>query len=378
MKSNDKNYAIMLEVLKQRISLARQRALLTVNRELLQLYWETGNSILQQQAARGWGAKVIDKLAADLKAAFPDIKGFSVRNIKYMRAFAEAWPDFLQQPAAKSQLPEIQGLTIVQADPAQSQKTPQPAVFVQEPLAQISWYHHTTLLDTVKDTRHRIFYIKKTIANGWSRNVLLQQIKSQLHLRLGTSITNFENTLPKAQSDLARETLKNPYLFDFLGLTEEIQERELEKALIQHMKKFLLELGRGFAYVGNQFNLVVEDDDYYLDLLFYNYQLHCFVVFELKVGDFKPEFAGKLNFYINTINGQIKGPEDKPSIGVLLCKTPNKTVVEYSLKGIESAMGVSEYELTRALPKKLKVGMPSIQELENEMEKVSKKPKGKS
>lgn len=251
MKSNDKNYAIMLEALKQKISQARQRALLTVNRELLQLYWETGNSILQQQAARGWGAKVIDKLAADLKTAFPDIKGFSVRNIKYMRAFAVAWPQFVQQPAAHI--------------PGEGNQSGQN---VQQAAAQLPWGHHQLLLDKLDTAAQRTFYVQKAIQNGWSRHVLAAQVASRLHLRQGKSITNFETSLPGPQGDLARESLRSPYIFDFLAMGEAMQERELERALMQHMKKFLLELGRGFAYVGNQFNLVVEDDDYYLDLLF--------------------------------------------------------------------------------------------------------------
>ena len=244
---------------------------------------------------------------------------------------------------------------------------------MQAPLAQLSWYHHITLLDKVKDPITRLFYIEKAGKNGWSRDVMVLQIESKLHQRQGKAITNFENTLPPLQSDLAKETLKNPYLFDFLSIGEEMQERELEKALMQHIKKFLLELGRGFAYVGNQFNIVVQEDDYFLDLLFYNYHLHCFIVFELKIGKFKPEYAGKLNFYINTADEQIKGKEDKPTIGVLLCKTPNHTVVKYALKGIKTPMGVADYEFAKALPKNLKSELPSIEELETALESEAKK-----
>lgn len=348
------DYQVIIHDLKQKIRSARQQVALTVNKQLLLIYWEIGRTILEQQKKEGWGTKIIDRLVVDLKTEFPDMRGFSVRNVKYMRAFAEAYPHF----------------PIVQEALAQTQHAENEKVeFVQEALAQITWYHHITLLDKVKEPKNRLFYIQKTIENGWSRNVMLHQIESSLHLRQGAAISNFKSTLPKPQSDLARETIKNPYLFDFVGIGEEMQERELERALVSNIKKFMLELGKGFAYVGNQFNLVVEEDDYFLDLLFYNYHLHCFVVFELKVGDFKPEFAGKLNFYINTVNGKIKGADDKPTIGVLLCKTPNKTVVKYSLQGIDAPMGVSEYQFTKALPEELQSELPTIEALEQELEK---------
>jgi predicted nuclease of restriction endonuclease-like (RecB) superfamily len=371
MAGPDKNYYDILESLKEKIRIGRQKAASLVNTQLLGIYWEIGNTILQQQQKEGWGTKVIDRLTADLKTEFPDMKGLSVRNIKYMRAFAEAYPQFVQPVAAQIQTIEGHANPIVQATPAQLRNVTEKSQnqFVQGSLAQLSWYHHTTLLDKVKNAATRIFYVRKTIENGWSRNMMAHQIESGLHLRQGKAITNFELTLPKPQSDLAKETLKNPYVFDFLGVGEEMQERELEKALVQHIKRFMLELGRGFTYAGNQYNLRVEGDEYFLDLLFFNYHLDCFVVFELKVGEFKPEFAGKLNFYINTIDEQIKLPHHKQTIGVLLCKTPNETVVKYALKGIETPMGVTEYELTNALPKQLKAEMPTIEELEQEMEK---------
>ncbi len=221
-----------------------------------------------------------------------------------------------------------------------------------------------------------MFYAQKAAENGWSRNILLEQIRSGLHHRQGKAITNFDNTLPRPQSDLAKETLKNSYAFDFLGLSEKVQERELEKGLINHLKKFMLELGRGFAYVGNQYNLLVEDDEYFLDLLFYNTRLHCFVIFELKIGEFKPEYAGKLNFYINTIDAQVKTAVDKPTIGVLLCKTPNETVVKYSLFGISTPIGVAQYELAKVLPEELIAEMPTAEELESELEQEAEKLQG--
>lgn len=297
--------------------------------------------------------------------------GLSARNLRYMREFANAYPPAIwQQPAAKLEESKgSKGKKSILQQPAAKLATE----FVQLPIAQLPWGHNCLLLDKLKTPKERLFYATKAVKNGWSREVLSIQIQSGLHLRQGNAITNFDATLPQPESDLARETLKNPYLFDFIGIGEEVQERDLEKALIQHIKHFMLELGRGFAYVGNQYNLKVEADDYFLDLLFYNYHLRCFVVFELKVGEFKPEFAGKLNFYINTIDEQIKGKEDKNTIGVLLCKTPNETVVKFALKGIKAPIGVADYELAQALPRQLKGEMPTIEELEQELEKETEK-----
>ena len=353
MSLPQRNYLNILESLKERIRQARFRAAFTVNAELLKLYWEIGNTIIEQQKQEGWGAKIIDRLAIDLKTEFPDFKGLSIRNLKYMRAFAEAYPQFMQQGAA-----QIENVELLPSIP-----------IVQQAAAQLPWGHHQVVLDKVKEPQQRLFYIQKCIENGWSRNILSEQIASNLYERQGKAITNFKHTLPQVQSDLVQQTLKSPYVFDFISLSEEIKERELEKGLIQHLKKFMLELGKGFAYVGNQKNLVVEGDDFFLDLLFYNYHLRCFVVFELKVGDFEPEFAGKLNFYVNTVNEQMKGADHEPTIGVLLCKTPNETVVKYSLKGIGSPIGVADYELARALPKQLKGEIPTVEEFEAEIEK---------
>jgi predicted nuclease of restriction endonuclease-like (RecB) superfamily len=375
-----KNYGTILSNLKQRIRSAQLQASLTVNTQLLQLYWDIGSIIVQQEKIAGWGAKVVDQLAKDLNRDFPDMKGLSPRNLRYMRDFALAYPNFtiLQAPLAKLEKGKIQEDSILQAPlaklPKNSKTTPQknkkenttnnPKNHPQDFLCQLSWYHHITLLDKIKDASTRWFYIEKTVANKWSRNTMALQIEGQLHKRQGKAITNFDQALPIHQSGLAKEILKNPYLFDFLGIHEEMEERELEKVLMLHIKKFLLELGRGFAYVGNQFNILIENDEYFLDLLFYNYQLHCFVVFELKIGKFKPEYAGKLNFYINTIDEQVKGIHDKPTIGVLLCKTHNDTVVKYALKGIKSPIGIAQYEFVNALPKNLKSGLPSMEELE--------------
>jgi predicted nuclease of restriction endonuclease-like (RecB) superfamily len=347
----DKDYGKVLQLLKEKIRQARLRAARNVNKQLLLLYHEIGSAILEQEKTGGWGAKVIDTLARDLKIEFPDMTGLSKRNLRYMKEFSAAYP-ILQPPAAKLQETENQVI-----------------VFVQPVVAQIPWTHHTLILDKLKTERERLFYIQKTAENGWSKSVLVLQIESGLYQRQGKAINNFSNTLPVYESDLAGEMFKSPYIFEFLNLSEEAKEKELELGLIQHLKKFMLELGRGFAYVGNQYNLQVEGDDFFLDLLFYNTRLHCYVVFELKIGEFKPEYAGKLNFYLNTVDAQIKTPEDKPTIGILLCKTPNKTIVEYALRGIDKPMGVADFELKKYLPAELENGLPTVSELEAELEK---------
>ena len=328
-------YAEFLADLKERIRRARIKATLSANRELILLYWEIGRMILERQRKEGWGSKVIDRLAQDLRREFPDMKGFSARNLKYMRAFAEAYPD---------------------------------KEFVQQVAAQIPWFHHCTLLDKVKNPAERIWYIQQTIEHGWSRNILVHQIESGLYHRKGKAITNFDRTLPAPQSDLAQEILKDPYVFDFLGLTENIRERELERQLIARIRDFLLELGVGFAFVGSQVHLEVGGEDFYLDLLFYHLKLRCYVVIELKTGEFKPEYAGKMNFYLSAVDDLLRHPDDKPSIGIILCKSKNKVIVEYALRDTTKPIGVSSYRLTRALPEELKSSLPSVEELERELE----------
>lgn len=353
MKSIPVNYQDVVAGLKEKIRTARLKVAVAANIELLKIFWEIGTTIISEQKKEKWGAKVIDRLAADLKMEFPDFKGLSVRNLKYMKTFAEAWPDFGIVQAAPAQLDVIDN---------------QQNTIVQALLAQLTWYHHTTLLDKIKDRGKRLFYVQKTVENGWSRDIMVHQIEINLFERTGKVINNFANTLPAFHSDLAQQTMKNPYIFDFLSFSEDIKERELEKALIAHLKKFMLELGKGFAYVGNQKNLIVDGDDFFLDLLFFNYHLNCFVVFELKIGDFKPEYTGKLNFYVNTINEQLKGANHKPTIGILLCKTPNETVVKYSLQGIESPIGVSDYQFAKSLPAELRGEIPTVEELEQQID----------
>ena len=328
------NYADWLAELKTRIHSAQQRATLAVNRELVLLYWQIGHDILARQAEQGWGRKVIERLAEDLRQAFPEMKGFSPRNLKYMRAFAEAWPE---------------------------------AEFVQEVLAQLPWYHQLALLDKLPGPGTRRWYAAKAIEHNWSRNVLVMQIESRLLERSGTAVSNFPATLPKPNSDLAHESLKDPYRFDFLGLTDEAQEREIENALVTHVTEFLLELGAGFAFVGRQVLLDVGGDEFFIDLLFYHLKLRCYVVIELKGGKFKPDHLGQLGFYMTAVDRQIKHPQDNPTIGLLLCKSKNKVVAEYALGDKSQPMGIAEYKLLESLPAELQTSLPSIEQIEREL-----------
>ncbi len=330
-------YNDFLSELKTRISHAQLRAAVAVNKELVLLYWQIGRDILHRQQQQGWGAKVINRLATDLQQAFPEIKGFSLRNLKYMRAFAQAYPD---------------------------------EQFVQQLVAQIPWGHNVRILDTVKDSVEREWYIKQTIQYGWSRNVLVHQIESQLYHRQGKAITNFDLTLSKPQSELAQQLLKDPYSFDFLNLGEEILERDLERALINHIRDFLLELGVGFAFVGSQYHLEVGGEDFYIDLLFYHLRLRCYVVIDLKIEEFKPEFSGKMNFYVSAVDDLLRHPDDQPTIGIILCKSKNKVIAEYSLRDMNKPIGVSVYQLRNNLPKGLQGNLPTVEQLEAELEIV--------
>lgn len=327
-------YADWLAELKVRVHRAQQRAALSVNRELVLLYWQIGRDILDRQARLGWGAKVIERLALDLRKSFPDIKGFSRANLMYMRAFAEAWPD-----------DEI----------------------VQQLVGRLPWGHNLVLLTKLKDMEIRCRYAERAIEHGWSRNTLNIHIETRLLEREGRAVTNFEVCLPAPDSDLARDTLKDPYLFDFLGIGKEANEREIESAIVHHITHFLLELGAGFAFVGRQVHLDVDGEDFFIDLLFYHLKLRCYVVVELKTGVFKPEYAGQLNFYLSAVDAQLKAEQDNPSIGLLLCKERNRLVAEYALRDMAKPMGVAEYQLVAALPKELEASLPSIERIEREM-----------
>ncbi|MGL4825697.1 MAG: PDDEXK nuclease domain-containing protein [Alphaproteobacteria bacterium] len=325
------SYTKLLADLKQRVAASRYKAALSVNKELILLYHHIGRQILEAQESQGWGAKVIGQLSKDLKSEFPEMKGFSPRNLSYMRKFAQTYPE---------------------------------VEFVQEVLAQLTWYHHLTLLDKLSDQQIRLFYVKHAIEYGWSRNIMVMQIERSLHKRQGQAITNFKDRLPSPQSDLAHYTLKDPYIFDFLSIGDEAHEREVEKALVHHMEKFLLELGAGFAFVGRQYHLDVGDQDFYIDLLFYHLKLRCFVVIELKDKDFKPEYAGKMNFYLSAVDDLVKHETDQPSIGLILCKNKNNILAEYALRDMTKPIGLAEYRLQDALPDNLKTELPTIEELE--------------
>ena len=327
-------YADWLVELKSRIHTAQQRATLAVNRELVLLYWQIGCDILARQQAQSWGAKVIERLAHDLRTAFPDMKGFSRANLLYMRAFAEAWPE---EP------------------------------IVQQLVGRLPWGHNLVLLTRLKDSGQRTAYARAAVDHGWSRNVLNIHIETRLLERTGQAATNFELTLPKPQSDLARESLKDPYRLDFLGLGREAGERAIEHALVKHVTEFLLELGAGFAFVGRQVMLDVAGDEFFIDLLFYHLKLRCYVVIELKAGKFKPEHLGQLGFYLTAMDAQVKHAHDGPTIGLLLCKNKNKVVAEYALRNNTQPMGVADYELVESLPPELQTSLPSIEQIEREL-----------
>ena len=333
----DENYTAFLRSLKERIQQAQIKAALAVNKELTLLYWQIGREILIRQQQEGWGTKIVDQLAKDLKREFPDIKGFSSRNLKYMRAFAEAYPD---------------------------------EQIVQQLAAQIPWFHNCVLLDKVKDPAERHWYIQQTTANGWSRNILAIQIETGLYRRQGEAITNFERTLPQPQSDLAQQLLKDPYNFDFLTLNREAQERDLERALVHHIRDFLLELGSGFSFVGSQYPIVVDGQEYRIDLLFYHFKLRCFIVIDLKMVEFQPEFSGKMNFYVSAVNALLRHADDQPTIGIVLCKSKNKTVAELALQGMTQPIGVATHKIGSELPDQLKSILSTVEQLEIELETI--------
>jgi len=329
------DYVIFLQALKARIRTAQVRAALAVNQELVMLYWQIGREILSRQQQQGWGTKVISRLAKDLQQEFPEMKGFSVRNLTYMRAFAEAYPD---------------------------------EAIVQQVAAQIPWFHNCVLLDKVKSLEERLWYAQRTVEQGWSRNVLGLQIESDLYQRQGEAITNFNQVLPQPQSDLMQQVLKDPYVFDFLTLGDERSERALERALIDHIRDFLLELGVGFAFLGSQYPIEVSGKEYRLDLLFYHAQLHCYVVIDLKAGEFEPEFSGKMNFYVAAVDNLLRTDRDDPTIGIILCKSKDKTTVEYALQGMQKPIGVSTFQLATNLPERLQKSLPTIEQLETELD----------
>ena len=330
MLMNSGEYLAIVEQLKREIKKTQYQASVHVYTEMILLYHSIGTVINEHKT---WGNKFIENLATDIRREFPGSKGYSVRNLKYMAKFAQTYPD---------------------------------REFVQTVSAQIPWSHNIAILDKVKDPEERIWYIQKTRENGWSHNVLIHQIESGLYQRqvLADKVSNFENRLPSPQSELAVQTMKDPYIFDFIPFKEDMVERDIEQALVRDVTKLLLELGTGFAFLGNQYHLNVGGDDFYIDLLFYNLNLRCYVVIELKSGEFKPEYAGQLNFYLSAVDGILKKEQDNPSIGLLLCKSKNDLVAEYSLKDMSKPIGVSAYQITSNLPEELGKQLPSVEDIQ--------------
>ena len=368
------DYPALLTDIKQRVRHAQTRAMMAVNAELIRLYWDIGALIHARQRQQGWGAGVIRRLAKDLHNELPEEKGFSERNIKRMLAFYREYPHLAAGVIGDAKVPRPV------AQIANVEKGPQPVAhhpdgqtaaarppYPPELLLALPWGHHAELMGKIKDPATRQWYMRATIENGWSRNILLMQIETAAHQRQGKAASNFALRLPAPDSDLVQQTLKDPYLFDFLTLEAGFHERELETGLIAHLEKFLLELGQGFAFVGRQYQLDLGEQDFYIDLLFYHLKLRCYVVIDLKRGDFKPEYAGKMNFYCNVVDDKLRHENDKPTIGLILCQQPNRVLAEYALRGVDKPIGVSSFELTRALPETLRTSLPSIEQIEREL-----------
>jgi predicted nuclease of restriction endonuclease-like (RecB) superfamily len=368
-------YADLLSNIKARIRQGQVKAGLSANAEMILMYWDIGRMIHERQQEKGWGAGVIPRLAKDIRNELPEVKGFSERNIGRMIAFYRNYancPPILPQAVAKlgssSEGKQVVALMTGKGKVPQTVAKIGGLEILQRLVAQIPWGHNILLLEKVKDLSSRLWYMQQTIEQGWSRDVLGLMIKNAAHKRKGEAVTNFRQRLPDPQSDLAQQVLKDPYIFDFLTLAEPFQERELETGLVRHLEKFLLELGQGFAFVGRQYRLEVSDKDFYIDLLFYHLSLRCFIVIELKKGDFKPEYAGKMNFYCSVVDDKLKHISDQPTIGLILCQTKDRILAEYALRDIHKPIGVSGYELTRALPENLKSSLPSIEEIEAELQ----------
>jgi len=342
-------YAAVLEDIKKHIRTAQFRAASASSRELIELYWYIGRSIVERQKAEGWGRSIVERLASDLQKTFPGMAGFSPLNVWRMRAFYLAWTEDLQklsQPVTESDAKKLSRL-----------------------VTEIPWGHNIVLVHRVKDPLARIWYGRMTVERGWSRDILVAQIESRLHDREGKALTNFKATLSAPQSDLAQQALKDPYVFDFLTLGMDARERELEQGLLDHIQKFILEMGVGFAFVGRQVHLAVGGEDYYLDLLFYHLKLRCYVVIDLKIGGFKPEYTGKMNFYLSAVDDRLRHADDKPTIGLLLCKEKDKITVEYALRDLKKPIGVAQWRtrLIESLPKRLQGRLPTVEEIEKEL-----------
>ena len=347
--TNDKEYKKFHVELKEKVKNSQLKAAIKVNYELLNLYWELGKKITEKQKEYSWGDSFISNLSNDLKKEFPDMKGFSVQNLKNIRYWYLFYAEYLIGLQPVSQLKKI-----------------------ENKIKSIPWGHNQRIMYKCKSVREAIFYVEKTIENGWSRTILEHQIDSKLYERLGSAISNFDSRLPKVQSELAKQTIKDPYNFDFLTLRDKYDERELEDALVKQITSFLLELGTGFSYIGRQVHLKVGDSDFYIDLLFYHVKLHCYVVVELKTEKFKPDFAGQLNFYVTAVNRDLKSQEDNQTIGILICKDKDNVVAEYSLANISQPIGISKYEISKLLEKEYKSSLPSIEEIEQSIKDIEK------
>jgi predicted nuclease of restriction endonuclease-like (RecB) superfamily len=356
-------YASLLTDLKARVRAAQLRAAVSVNRELIRLYWDIGKIIVEAQKTRRYGKQVVERLAGDLQKAFPGMAGFSPQNVWFMRNFYLAWSEM---PRRVSQA-ALESEASILSQPVRESVAP----ILPAPVSELPWGHNRLLLTKLDTPSVRLWYARKVLEHGWSRAMLTHHIESHLHKREGKAVTNFQRTLPPAQSDLAEQTLKDPYNFDFLMLGNDARERDLEQGLLAHIQNFLLELGVGFAFVGRQYSMEISGQDYYLDLLFYHLRLRCFIVVDLKMKAFEPEFAGKMNFYLSAVDDQLRHADDKPSIGLLLCKERNRLTVEYALRDLKKPIGVAQWQtrLVESLPRKLKGSLPTVAEIEAELDK---------
>jgi len=369
------DYKHWLHELKSKIRFTQAKAALAVNSALIHFYWDLGKMISEKEKV--WGSKLINQISQDLKTEFPEMQGLSIRNLKYCIQFYSFYQHSIGQQLV-AQLPRTKNVVENQDDVigqqlvAQLENSPfisQQAVdqFGQQPVAQIPWGHNILIFSKSKDVDEALFYVSQTIENGWSRDTLGLQLKSNLYQRTGKTISNFKHTLPEPLSDLAQQTFKDPYVFDFMTMAKPYHEKDIEQQLIQHITKFLLELGKGFAFVGKQYHLEIAENDYYIDLLFYHIKLKCYVVIELKNTKFMPEYAGKLNFYLSAVDTLVKEEDDKPTIGIILCRDKNNIEAEFALRDMHKPMGVSEFNFTEILPEELKSSLPTIEELENEL-----------
>lgn len=353
-------YKAWLKELKSKIRSVQMKAAIAVNSALIEFYWDLGKIIAEKQSQTQWGDKLIDQVAKDLKIEFPDMSGLSISNLKYAKRFYTFYQPLIGQQAVDQFNQQPAGLIVQQAV----------AQLIPQLVTQIPWGHNILIFSKSKDLKEAQFYLQETIKNNWSRDTLGLQIKSHLYVRQGKAVTNFKQTLPEPMSDLAEQTLKDPYVFDFLNLGTKVKEKDIENQLVAHVTKFLLELGKGFAFVGQQYHVEVADNDYYIDLLFYHIHLKCYVVIELKNTKFIPEYAGKLNFYLSAIDSLLKQNEDKPTIGILLCRDKNNIEAEYALRDINKPIGVSEFQFTEILPDEIKSSLPTIEEIENELKNL--------